>query len=247
MRRTSNLTTLFILFLTLAMFFMATAMPQTANAQSIGITVSFGPPAIPYYVQPPAPAPNYVWSPGYWAYDPATGYYWVPGTWVLAPEVGMLWTPGYWGWNGLAFVWSTGYWAPQVGWYGGVNYGCGYYGRGYAGGRWSGNTFVYNVAITNVNRTYVRNVYNDPRVVDHTWNRTSFNGGRGGIALRPTANELAVAHGRTFAPTNVQMQHARFAATNRANFSTVNHGRPPAPAVARPYTTAFHTAPARDR
>ena len=28
------------------------------------------------------PGPGYIWTPGYWAYDPADGYYWVPGTWV---------------------------------------------------------------------------------------------------------------------------------------------------------------------
>src|ERR1700722_10108918 len=118
MNRSITWTKFLVAILALAMIFTAT--PKPAQAQSIGISVNFGPPAIPYYIQPPAPDPNYIWSPGYWAYDPDDGYYWVPGTWVLAPEYGMYWTPGYWAWDGLAFVFSSGYWATEVGWYGGV-------------------------------------------------------------------------------------------------------------------------------
>jgi hypothetical protein len=105
-------------------------VPAPARAQ-LAISVSFGPPAIPYYTQPPCPTPNYVWSPGYWAYEDGGGYYWVPGTWVAAPAVGLNWTPGYWGWNDGSYGWNQGYWAPQVGYYGGINYGYGYSGRGY--------------------------------------------------------------------------------------------------------------------
>src|SRR5258707_15381659 len=86
---------------------------------SIGVSVRVGPPAIPVYTQPFCPGPNYIWTPGYWAYSPA-GYYWVPGTWVLAPSPGLLWTPGYWGWGGAGYLWHEGYWGPHVGFYGGV-------------------------------------------------------------------------------------------------------------------------------
>ena len=48
----------------------------------------------------------------------------------MAPEVGFLWTPGYWGWGGDGFVFYEGYWGPQVGFYGGINYGFGYFGDG---------------------------------------------------------------------------------------------------------------------
>jgi hypothetical protein len=250
-KRSALLTKFLVAFLAVAMLFTATSAPKPASAQSIGISVNFGPPPIPYYVQPPAPDQNMIWSPGYWGYDPADGYYWVPGTWVPAPQVGLLWTPGFWGWNGIAFIWSSGYWGTQVGWYGGVDYGYGYYGHGYYGGRWNHDHFVYNTAITNVNRNVIRNVYSDPRVAMHNWNRTSFNGGRGGIAARPSSGQLAAAHGRVSGPTNVQMQHARYAATNRASFAAVNHGRPATAAVARPYSTAFRgsqrmTAPQRN-
>ena len=52
----------------------------------IGIAVDIAPPPLPVYDQPPIPAPGYIWTPGYWAWDDDTGYYWVPGTWVLPPE-----------------------------------------------------------------------------------------------------------------------------------------------------------------
>jgi hypothetical protein len=42
---------------------------------SIGISVGFGPPAIPVYEQPICPADGLLWTPGYWAYDAGGGYY----------------------------------------------------------------------------------------------------------------------------------------------------------------------------
>lgn len=81
---------------------------RSLSAQ-VAISVSFGPPALPVYEQPLCPAEGYIWTPGYWAWDPDYGdYYWVPGTWVLAPEVGYLWTPPWWGWEGGAFLFHTG-------------------------------------------------------------------------------------------------------------------------------------------
>ena len=67
---------------------------------AVFVSVSFGPPLLPVYVQPVCPAPGYIWAPGYWAWGPDfDDYYWVPGTWVLPPAVGLLWTPGYWGFS----------------------------------------------------------------------------------------------------------------------------------------------------
>ena len=55
----------------------------------VGIVVSFGPPALPIYAQPVCPAPGWIWTPGYWAWDADfDDYYWVPGTWVLAQAIG---------------------------------------------------------------------------------------------------------------------------------------------------------------
>ncbi len=242
MRRFAGLSRFLILFLALSVLFAAS--PPAANAQvSVGISVGFGPPPIPYYVQPPDPFPNYIWSPGYWAYD--NGYYWVPGTWVPAPSYGLLWTPGYWGSNGAVFVFYPGYWAPQIGFYGGVNYGYGYYGRGYVGGHWFGDQFVYNTAVTRVDTRVIHSVYTDRSQVVSGWNHVSYNGGRGGVSARPTQSELNVRRGHTVAATSVQTQHQHLAAANRANFSSVNRGRPATAAVARPLGSANRTAPAR--
>src|SRR5215472_4635668 len=118
--------------LLLAFAMLATPATSSASAQiGIGVSVTIAPPPLPVYTQPICPGPGYIWTPGYWAYDPDDGYYWVPGTWVTAPSIGVLWTPGYWGWSGAAFVWNAGYWGPTVGFYGGINYGFGYTGVGY--------------------------------------------------------------------------------------------------------------------
>ena len=86
----------FICFLLLAVGLLAN--PAQTRAQiAVGISVRIAPPELPVYEQPLCPGEGYIWTPGYWAWDPDDGdYYWVPGTWVLAPEVGFLWTPGYW-------------------------------------------------------------------------------------------------------------------------------------------------------
>jgi len=107
------------------------------------VSVGVAPPAIPVYVQPPAPSYGYIWTPGYWAYGP-NGYYWVDGAWVLPPYEGALWTPGYWGWADDAYFWNPGYWGLTVGYYGGINYGFGYFGTGFYGGYWRDRHFFYN-------------------------------------------------------------------------------------------------------
>ncbi len=144
------------------------AFPARSLAQiSVGISVRVGPPALPVYEQPVCPEPGYLWTPGYWAYSD-DGYYWVPGTWVLPPQPGLLWTPGYWGWGNDAYVWHAGYWGPQVGFYGGIDYGFGYYGDGYVGGRWNHDRFEYNTAVTRVNTTIIHNTYVNRTVVRNT-------------------------------------------------------------------------------
>ena len=80
------------------------------------------------------PADRSTFDAGYRPYDSDyNDYYWVPGTWVMAPQPGLFWTPGYWAWNGNGFLFNEGYRAPQVGFYGGINYGYGYFGQGYQG------------------------------------------------------------------------------------------------------------------
>ena len=137
-------------------------IPVESRAQVlVGVSVRIGPPPLPLYVQPICPEPGYIWAPGYWAYGP-DGYFWVPGTWVEPPEVGLLWTPGYWGWENSFYLWHAGYWGPEVGYYGGINYGFGYPGVGFFGGYWKGGAYFYNRTVTNVNVTVVRNTTTPP-------------------------------------------------------------------------------------
>ena len=78
-----------------------------------------------------------------------------------------------------------GYWGPQIGFYGGINYGFGYFGEGYEGGRWDNGHFFYNRSVNNVNVTEIHNVYNTTVVKNTNVNHVSYNGGNGGIAARP--------------------------------------------------------------
>ena len=195
----------------------------------IFVSVGFAPPALPVYVQPPLPAPGYLWTPGYWGYGDA-GYYWTPGVWVQPPSVGLLWTPGYWGFAGGGYGWHGGYWGPHVGFYGGVNYGFGYGGIGFCGGEWRGGAFAYNHAVANFGSVHVTNVYEDRNIVNRTTiinnNHTSFNGGTGGIQAHATAEEARAASEHHVEPTQNQIEHQNFAAKDRSQLASVNHGRP---------------------
>src|SRR5579862_2585373 len=209
------------------------ALSATSFAQ-FGISVSFGPPALPVYEQPPCPAEGYLWTPGYWAYAEDGGYYWVPGTWVMAPQPGLLWTPPYWGWQGGRYAFYEGYWGPRVGFYGGISYGYGYFGDGYQGGRWDHDRFYYNRSVNNVNVTNIHNVYNTTVINNTTINRVSYNGGQGGIDARPTREQEAAARERHIPPVGAQTQHLQAARANPELRASANHGRPPVAATPRP-------------
>ena len=198
----------------------------------IGISVSFGPPALPVYEQPVCPGDGYIWTPGYWAYTEDGGYYWVPGTWVEPPQVGFLWTPGYWGWGGNAYLFHEGYWGPTVGFYGGISYGFGYFGNGYEGGRWEHDHFYYNRAVSNVNVTVIHNVY-ETRVTEVN-NRVSYNGGNGGVEARATAEQERAERERHVGPVAAQTRHVEEARGNPELRASTNQGRPPIAATQRP-------------
>jgi hypothetical protein len=209
-------------------------MPTPSFAQiGLSIQVNIAPPALPVYVQPPIPAPGYLWTPGYWGWNGAD-YYWVPGTWVLPPAVGVLWTPGYWGFANGVYGFNAGYWGPHVGFYGGVSYGFGYTGVGFAGGYWNNGAFNYNSSVTNIGGAHITNVYNKTVVENHTTNNVSYNGGPGGTTAKPTPEELAAAKEPHTPPTGAQESHQKAASTNKALFSKNNHGKPPIAATERP-------------
>jgi WXXGXW repeat (2 copies) len=227
-----------LLLLAVAVLSMATAL----SAQ-FRISVSFGPPALPVYEQPPCPADGYIWTPGYWAWDSdGDDYYWVPGTWVLAPEVGYLWTPPYWGWDDGVYIFHEGYWGPHVGFYGGINYGFGYFGVGFVGGRWDHDRFYYNRSVMNV--INVRNVYNEH--VNVTVNHISYNGGPGGIGARPRPEDEIAARDRHMGAVSAQTQHMQEARSNRELRASSNNGRPPIAATARPGDFRANAVPARE-
>ena len=215
----------------------AMVLAPAASFAGVFISVNIAPPALPVYVQPVCPSEGYLWNPGYWAYGDA-GYYWVPGVWVRPPQVGLLWTPGYWGWHGGAYMFNAGYWGPHVGFYGGVNYGFGFGGVGFVGGRWEGGHFAYNSAVLNVgvgggfHNTYVdRTVINNNTTII---NRTSFNGGAGGIQAHASAQEMSYSRENHVGPTVEQQGHMQSAGADRSNLASVNGGHPQNAAFSRP-------------
>lgn len=212
--------------LTILLLALAGALLPLQSFAGIFVSVAIAPPPLPVYAQPVCPGMGYMWTPGYWAYG-AAGYFWVPGVWVYPPRVGLLWTPGYWGWGGGLYAWHPGYWGPHVGFYGGVNYGFGYGGIGFGGGYWHGGNFYYNRSVTNVNTTIIHNTYNrtvfNNTVVD---NRTSYNGGAGGIRATPTPGEMQASRERHFGATPLQQAHLQRASFDRGQLYSANRGRP---------------------
>ena len=220
------------------------AVIPASSYAGVFVSVNFGPPVLPVYVQPPCPQPGFMWTPGYWAYGP-DGYYWVPGAWVPAPYVGALWTPGYWGWGGGLYVFHPGYWGRHVGYYGGVNYGFGYMGIGFAGGEWRGGGFAYNTAVMRVNTTVIHTTYIDNTIVRNNTivndRHVAYSGGPGGINHPMSAQERTYSNEPHVAATSFQTQHETAARANVSNYATHNGGHPANAAVARPMV-ANHAA-----
>jgi len=86
-----------------------------------------------------------------------------------------------------------------------------------------------------VNTAVIHNTYVNKTVIvnNTTVNRTSFNGGPGGIAVRPTAGEMAASRETHIPPTTSQVSHQHLASTNRSNFASENHGKPATAAMSR--------------
>jgi hypothetical protein len=218
--------------LALATVVFAALAPVSSQA-FVAVSVNFAPPPLVVAEPGPVPAPGFIWTPGYWAWDPAVGYYWVPGAWVPAPEVGLLWTPPWWGFSNGVFLFHEGFWGPTVGFYGGINYGFGYFGSGFWGGRWDGNVFFYNTAVVRVDQTVIKNVFVDRTVLSRqaTASRASFNG-PGGVQAQQTAEEKAAeANARKVPPTSQQLARREAAAKNPDLQASVNKGHPKPEAI----------------
>jgi hypothetical protein len=171
------------------------ALGSSMAFSQVSLSIGIAPPPLQVYTQPSCPGDGYIWTPGYWAYGDS-GYYWVPGQWVQPPELGVYWTPPYWGWNGSSYAFNDGYWGPNVGYYGGINYGYGYGGQGYYGGRWQGSHFQYNATVNNIRTSNVHYTYAGRAATSQSASRVSYNGGSGGTRAQPTAaqRQVAMAH-----------------------------------------------------
>ncbi len=228
-----------IIVIIIAAFSLLGGVTKT-SAQAVGVSITVAPPELPVYVQPECPGDGYLWSPGYWAYDPDYGYYWVPGVWIMAPTVGFLWTPGYWAFGGGVYLWHAGYWGPHIGYYGGVHYGFGYYGSGFYGGRWEDGHFRYNTAVWSVNNN-IHNTYVDKTVINNGGGRTSFNG-PGGITAKPTAAEQTAMKENHVQPTSAQVLHQRSASQDKNQRASVNGGKPTIAAKSSVSGKAFNSS-----
>jgi len=206
-------------------------LPLASSFAQVGVSISVGPPVLPVIEQPPCPVEGYLWTPGYWGYSDV-GYYWTPGIWVEPPEVGLLWTPPYWGYSNGVYLFNDGYWGPNVGFYGGIDYGFGYFGSGYYGGRWDGNVFRYNTAVTRVNTSVIHNTFADRTALSNETNRSraSFNGPNG-VKAEATAEEKAAANAQHVPATVKQTSVREAASKNRDLQASVNKGHPKPAAI----------------
>jgi hypothetical protein len=93
----------------------AYAEPVNMENQT-GVTAPIEPPAV-IDEAPPSDRPSgdqFVWIPGYWAWDSErNGYIWVSGCWRAAPP-SMYWVPGYWARTTDGWQWVAGFWSPSA-------------------------------------------------------------------------------------------------------------------------------------
>ena len=135
-----------------------------------------------------------MWTPGYWAWDDDNGYYWVPGTWVEAPEPGLLWTPGYWGWNDGVYAWNGGYWGPQswiLWWY---QLRIRIWRQWILRRRMAQQRLLLQHCRHACEHPEIRNVYVNRTVIVNNNSHVAFNGGQGGVQVRPTPQQESYMH-----------------------------------------------------
>lgn len=91
------------------------AFAEPVNLQpQPGLVTPIQPPAN-IVENPPASRPagsQFVWVPGYWAWDSdQNGYIWISGCWRAAPP-NMYWVSGYWSKAPQGWQWVPGFWMP---------------------------------------------------------------------------------------------------------------------------------------
>ena len=138
------------------------------------------------------------------------------------------------------YAWNAGYWGPHIGFYGGINYGFGYGGVGFVGGEWRGGAFFYNTAVMHVDTVHITNVYVNRTVIVNNDSHVAFNGGEGGVAARPTAQEETYARETHTPPVAAQVQQEHAASQNKRHVRVENHGAPAVAATARPGEFSGH-------
>lgn len=74
------------------------------------VVVTQPPPPPQSEVIPPAPGPNYVWVPGYWAWDGKRRYVWQSGHYEARPTERSAYEPGHWERSRNGWVWQPGHW-----------------------------------------------------------------------------------------------------------------------------------------
>ncbi len=87
---------------------VATAPPPAPTTAAPAPLVTQPPPAAPVEVIPVAPGPEYVWTPGYYAWQ--GGWVWVRGCWVVQPHPHALWIGGHRTRHAHGWVWVGGHW-----------------------------------------------------------------------------------------------------------------------------------------
>lgn len=89
------------------------ASPSLASTEPSAATATgVAPPPQPaplVEVVPVAPAPDYIWAPGYWSWNGGV-WIWVGGHWHAPVRPGHVWVHGYWGGHGHHRVWVGGHW-----------------------------------------------------------------------------------------------------------------------------------------
>jgi len=105
--------------------------------------------------------------------------------------------------------------------------------------------FYYNTYANRVNETIIHNTYNT-RIENVSENRVSYNGGNGGINVRPSREEENYGRERHVGPIAAQNQHIQQARSNPDLRASANHGRPAIAATSRPGDFHASAVPARE-